>query len=91
VPVMPRGDDLEALLHGTQVFAAQAAADQFDDRIGKVREVGEGFIVDLRALPIATPQQVGLVDLAVVVSSSSDDMHRRAASCHARLIPESAR
>ncbi len=49
-------------------LALQAAADEVDDRVGQMGEVAERLVADGVAVAIAAAQQMGVVDLAIIVA-----------------------
>ena len=61
----------KASLVETKVSPLRLRRIRVDDCFGQMREVAQGLVEDLLALAIASPQQVGLVDLAVV---AADDL-----------------
>jgi len=63
-------------------FAPQAVADGLDEVSREVGDIAQGLVLDLAVFAIATTQEVGLVDSALVVSSRGGYMHRSKTCCH---------
>jgi hypothetical protein len=69
-----------------EALAGEAAADQVDDVVREVGEVADGLVLDLAALAEGAAQQVGLVDLALVVPAGGGDVDLAVAGGHERMI-----
>jgi hypothetical protein len=72
--------------HGTgsnEGLALQRAPDDVDQRIGQMRQIAQGLVLDLAVLAVAAPQQVGAVDLVLVGATRGDDVSGAGASWHA--------
>ncbi len=74
----------KACASGTKVFALQRAANDLDQRIGQVRQVAQGLVLDRAAFAVAAAQQVGAIDLVLVGAGRGDDVGGSGASWHAR-------
>ena len=57
----------EALGGMDEVLALQGAADEVDGVVGEVGDVAEGLVLDLAVFPVASPEEVGAVDLVLVL------------------------
>jgi len=77
-----RARDLERASHRYESLALQRAPNDLDEFIGQVREVAQGFVLDLAVLAVAAAQQVGAIDLVLVGARRSDDVSGTSASCH---------
>src|SRR5215207_10640348 len=87
VPVRQRPGYLERVGGNDEGLALEAAADQLD-RLGRqVRQVRQGLVADLAVLAVATPQQRGLVYLALVVTTSRRHVHRPTTLRHGENLP----
>ena len=84
--VVRRGDDFEAAAHWGVVFPVQRAADHLDDVIGQVGEIADRLVSHFSVLSVAATQQVGPVDLSLVMASCGDDMDRAGAAWHAVFL-----
>ena len=69
------GDDLEGLGGRNEGLAFEGAADDVDQGVGQVGEVAQGLVAHVGAVAIAAAQEMGLVDLAIVVAGRSDDVN----------------
>jgi hypothetical protein len=83
VPVRERAFDLKRLACGHELLTGERPAHELDHALGQVREVAERLVLDLAALAVTAPQQVGDVDAVLVprldsgyVSGSSSARHR---------------
>ena len=71
--------DVEVLAGDHMGLARQGLSDE-PDRLGRqVGKVGERLVLDLAALAIGVTQQMGLVDLVLVLTTCRRHMHRTAA------------
>jgi hypothetical protein len=74
-------------------LTAECQANEFDEVRRKVRDVAESFVSDIAAISIRTAEQMGLVDLPFVTSSSGGYMNRAISFRHEsniannRIIP----
>ena len=55
-----------------------------DDALGQMRKVTQGLVLDLAVFTVGATQQVGAVDLVLVLARRGDDVSGSVASCHAR-------
>ncbi len=62
MPVRQRPGHLQAFVRVDHGLAGQRQPHRLDRLIGQVRQVGQGFLADLAAVPVGPAQQVPLVD-----------------------------
>jgi hypothetical protein len=75
-------EELEGAVYRRQDLALKGLADEIDDRLGEVGEVAHRLVLDLAVFAIAVTQQVGAVDLSLVVSRSRDDVNPLVSARH---------
>ena len=68
VPVRLGAPDREGLAYRHEGLALQAAADHGDERFRQVREIAERLVADLAPFPKAAPQQMGMIDPALIAA-----------------------
>jgi hypothetical protein len=61
---------------GKKAFAGKGSADEIDQVRGKVGDIAEGFMLDLGAYAEGAPEQVRVIDLALVGASRCGHMNR---------------
>jgi hypothetical protein len=83
MPKRARARDLQGLRSRHEALALQRAADDLDQLIAQVRQVAQGLVLDGAALAVAAPQQVGAIDLVLVLAPRGDDVRRSVACWHA--------
>jgi hypothetical protein len=77
-----RANHLEGLGGGNEGLALERAPDDVDQRIGQVRQVAQGLVLDLAVFAVAAAQQVGAVDLVLVGAPRGDDVGGSGARWH---------
>src|SRR5437667_842828 len=73
----------ESLGGGNEFFPRQGPADQIHQFLGQMRDVAQGFMLDLSALPIGAAQQMGLIPTAFVETPSGGHMNTTGSGSHA--------
>jgi hypothetical protein len=74
--------DLEAVGCARRQFAPQALTDGLDEVRREVGDIAQGLVLYLAVFAIATTQEVGIVDSALVEASRGGYMHRSKTCCH---------
>ena len=64
----------------------QRLSDEINGCKGKMREFGQSLILDLTILAIVPPEQVGLVDLVLMLTMYSRHTHRTTLTHHGQKI-----
>src|ERR1039457_1028484 len=82
--VRTRARHFEGLPQRHEALATQRTPDDVDQLLGQVRQVAERLVLDDARLAVAAPQQVGAIDLVLVLASRGDDVSGTGASSHAR-------
>ena len=77
-----RAHDFEGLAGRNEGLALQRAPDDVDQRIGQVRQVAQGLVLDLAVFAVAATKQVGAVDLVLVGAPRGDDVCSSGAGWH---------
>ena len=80
--VRRRRRDLEGFGRRRKGLPLQRLADELDDVVGQVREVANRLVLDLVAFPVAAPEQVRRIGLALVEAFCCDDVYRPATPSH---------
>ena len=73
---------VEGLGGRNEGLALERAPDDVDQRIGQMRQVAKGLVLDLAVLAVAAAQQVGAIDLVLVGAMRGDDVSGSGAGWH---------
>jgi hypothetical protein len=68
VTVRPAANSLEVLSDGHVDLAAERLPDDLDDVRRQVRDVAKRFVEDLAVAPVGAAEEMGLVELALVIA-----------------------
>jgi hypothetical protein len=73
--VRTRARDLEGLTQRHEgLLPLQCAGNDVDQRLGQMGEIAQGLVLDLAALAITAPEQMGAIDLVFELPCRSDDV-----------------
>lgn len=86
---MPMGQtslDCKALLSNHMVLTSQGLTDDLNGLGGEIGQIGQGLVLYLAILAIGAPKEMGLIDLVLVLATSSGNMHGTAKAFHQTIV-----
>ncbi len=82
---MPMGQtpfDLKALPGNYMVLTSQGLTNHLDGLFGEIGEIGQCLVLYLAILAVGASKEMGLIDLILVLATSSSNMHGPTKALH---------